>query len=140
MSKEIFIRLDQSKQWKNTKVLWDYLKGLEDGRYKITISKANKRTLDQNSWFHSVLPAIKDALRDAGFDDVRSEDDAKAVVKGLFFKKYISNGCETIPIIEGTSESTKLDFASRADDIIKWAKDYLNIDVAPPGKQFEFFE
>ena len=140
MSKEIFITIDKSKPWHNTKRIWDYLKDISEGKYKITISKANKRTLDQNSWFHSVLPMIKDGLRDAGFDDVRSNDDAKAVIKGLFFKKVITNGIEEIPVIEGTSESTKLDFASRADEIIKWAKDYLNLDVAPPGKQFEFFE
>lgn len=140
MSKDIYISIDKSRAWHNTKKLWDYVKDLSDGKYKITISKADKRTLDQNSWFHSVLPMIKDGLRDAGFETVKSDEDAKAVIKGLFFKKYVTNGIETIPVIEGTSESTKLDFASRADDIIKWAKDYLNIDVAPPGKQFEFFE
>ena len=140
MAKELYIRIDDSKQWNNTKVLWDYLRTLGNGKYKITISKADKRSLNQNSWFHSVLPLIKDGLRDAGFDEVRNEDDAKAVVKGLFFKKYVTNGVETIPIIEGTSEATKLDFASKADEIIKWAKDYLSIDVAPPGAQFEFFE
>jgi len=132
MAKELYIRIDDSKQWNNTKVLWDYLRTLGNGKYKITISKADKRS--------SVLPLIKDGLRDAGFDEVRNEDDAKAVVKGLFFKKYVTNGVETIPIIEGTSEATKLDFASKADEIIKWAKDYLSIDVAPPGAQFEFFE
>jgi len=47
MSKEIFIRIDDSKQWNNTKVLWDYLRTLGNGKYKITISKADKRAFSK---------------------------------------------------------------------------------------------
>jgi len=140
MAKELFIRIDDSKQWNNTKVLWDYLRTLGNGKYKITISKADKRSLQQNNWFHSVLPLIKDGLRDAGYNEIRTNEDAKDFVKSLFFSEEISNGIETMKIVRGTSETSKLDFASRAEDIIIWAQTYLGIDVAPPGKQFEFFE
>ena len=140
MAKELYIRIDDSKQWNNTKVLWDYLRTLGNGKYKITISKADKRSLQQNNWFHSVLPLIKDGLRDAGYNEIRTNEDAKDFVKSLFFSEEISNGIETMKIVRGTSETSKLDFASRAEDIIIWAQTYLGIDVAPPGKQFEFFE
>ena len=140
MSKEIYIRINDSKQWNNTKVLWDYLRTLGNGKYKITISKATKRTLAQNDWFHSILPLIRDGLRDAGYNEIRTNEDAKDFVKSLFFSEEISNGIETMKIVRGTSETSKLDFASRAEDIIIWAQTYLGIDVAPPGKQFEFFE
>jgi len=138
MSKD-FIAIKNHGEWKS-KSFSEYLKSLPDGRYKITISKSDKRTLAQSDWFHAVLPAIKDALRGAGFNDVRSNDDAKEVVKALFFKKEITNGIEVIPVIKGTSATSKLDFSARADEIIQWGREYLNIDIAPPGKQFEFFE
>lgn len=108
-----------------------------NGKYEVAIKDANKRTVAQNSWFHAVLPDITKGLRDQGFNEVRNEDDAKAIVKSLFFKKVQSNGVEEIPVIEGTSDVNKLPFAEKADQIIMWAKDYLGIDIAPPGKQLE---
>lgn len=139
MAKEFIIRKDGMGKWK-TNALRNYLDELTEGKYKIVISKADKRTLAQNDWIHAVLPAIKDGLRNMGYNDIRTESDAKDFIKSLFFKKEISNGIETVEIIQGTSETSKLDFASKAEDIIIWAQQYLGIDVAPPGKQFEFFE
>jgi hypothetical protein len=94
----------------------------------------------QNQWFHAVLPSIRDALRNAGYNEIRTNEDAKDFVKSLFFSEEISNGIETMRIVRGTSETSKIDFASRAEDIIIWAQTYLGIDIAPPGKQFEVFQ
>jgi len=118
------------------------LKALPGGsRYKVVVSKSDKRTLAQNDWLHAVLPGIRDALRDtAGYNEIITVDDAKDFLKSMFFKKEISNGIETVEIIQGTSDTSKLDFSSKAEEIIIWASQYLGIDVAPPGKQFEFFE
>lgn len=140
MSKEFIIRKDGMGKWK-TNALKDYLNELPEGKYKVVITKSDKRTLQQNDWLHAVLPGIRDALRDiAGYNEVRTTEDAKDFLKTMFFKKEITNGIETVEIIQGTSETSKLDFASKAEDIIIWAKDYLGIDVAPPNHQFEFFE
>lgn len=113
---------------------------LEDGNYKVTLEPTKKRTLLQNSWFHAVLPEIVQGLRDAGYNEIRNEDDAKEVVKSLFFKKKVTNGIEEIEVIEKTSKTEKFHFAEKADMIITWAKDYLGIDIAPPGKQIDVFE
>lgn len=123
------------------KKLWNEVQERKyNGKYIFKMEDANKRTNAQNSWFHAVLPEITKGLRDAGFNEVRNEEDAKAVVKSLFFKKVQSNGVEEIPVIEGTSDVNKLPFAEKADQIIEWAKDYLGIDIAPPGKQLEIDE
>jgi hypothetical protein len=108
---------------------------LQDGRYKLEISDANKRTLQQNAWFHAVLPDILQGLRDVGYNTLRNTDDAKDVVKAIFFKKKVTNGIEEIEIIQGTSDTEKIDFVEKADQIITWAKEYLGIDVAPPASQ-----
>lgn len=124
----------------NPKTIKKAFDELKDGRYKVDIKKSNKRTLLQNAWFHAILPDIVKGLQDAGYSEVKTTDDAKLVIKALFFKKIITNGIEEISVIEGTSETSKENFIERADEIIRWAQEYLNINVAPPNKQFEFFE
>ena len=114
------------------------IKLLPDGSYMLTIEKHNKRSGQQNRWLHGVLPDILQGLRDAGYDEVKTNEDAKAVVKALFFKKVYTNGIDEIEVIEGTSQQDKIDFSIKADDIIRWAATYLNIDVAPPNTQLQF--
>lgn len=139
MSKEFVIR-KQGRLWYGRGGLDQYMRSLTEGKYKITISKSDKRTLQQNDWLHAILPDVVKGLRDAGYNDIRTTENAKDFIKSLFFKKEITNGIETHEIIMGTSETSKLDFASKAEDIIIWAQQYLGIDIAPPNKQFEFFE
>lgn len=115
--------------------MFERLKDLKDGRYKLEATDYNKRTLQQNSWFHAVLPDILKGLRDMGYNELRNTDDAKDVVKSLFFKKKVTNGIEEIDIIQGTSQTDKMDFIEKADQIITWAKEYLGIDIAPPETQ-----
>lgn len=134
-----FIHIVNSKI-QNPKTVRKLFSDLTDGRYLIEIKKSNKRTLAQNAWLHAILPDIVKALRDAGYSDVRTTDHAKAIIKSLFFKKSVSNGIEEITVIEDTSETSKEIFSERADEIIRWAHEYLNINVAPPNTQFEFFE
>jgi hypothetical protein len=140
VAKEFIITKHSDGSFK-AKPLKDYLDSLSEGKYKVTVTKSDKRTLLQNDWLHAVLPGIRDALRDtAGYNEIRTTEDAKDFLKTMFFKKEITNGIETVEIIQGTSETSKLDFASKAEDIIIWAQQYLGIDIAPSGKQFEFFE
>lgn len=120
---------------KDEKLINSPFKGFEDGWYLARCRSLKKRSLPQNSWFHAVLPDILEGLREKGFNEVKTETDAKNVVKALFFKKTISNGIEDIEIIEDTSDTSKLDFAERAEDIIIWANEYLGLDIAPPAQQ-----
>lgn len=108
---------------------------LQDGRYKVEVTDYSQRTLPQNAWFHAVLPDILQGLRDAGYNELRDTDDAKEVIKSLFFKKKFTNGIEEIEIIQGTSKTIKMDFVEKADQIITWAREYLGIDLAPPETQ-----
>jgi len=126
--------------FQNVKAYREYWAMAENGTYQVEIKKLSKRTLQQNAWLHAVLPMIREALNDAGYNEVKTNEDAKLVIKALFFKRIITNGVDEIEVIEGTSQQDKLDFASKADDIIRWAKDYLGIDVAPPGKSIMMFE
>jgi hypothetical protein len=132
--KEAFFYINDGGEISNPKVVRKAFK-LNPGRYKLTIEDASKRTLPQNAWFHAVLPYIFRGLRDAGFNEVKDVRDAKAVVKALFFKRTVTNGIDTIEIIEGTSKQSKINFAEKATEIIDWAAQYLGIDIAPPSSQ-----
>lgn len=133
--KELFFYIDDHGNITNEQVVAKAFSELLAGRYKLTIEDANKRSLPQNAWFHACLPAIVRGLQNIGYTEVKTPDDAKAVVKALFFKKQVTNGIDTIEIIEGTSEQTKLEFAEKATEIIDWAASYLGIQIAPPSSQ-----
>lgn len=113
---------------------------LEDGRYKLLTPKSTQRSLQQNAWFHAILPDIMKGLQDVGYYMITDTDKAKAFVKELFFKVPLSNGVETVMVIQDTHETSKEDFAIRAEKIIIWAQEYLGLSIAPPGKQTELYE
>lgn len=137
---EFILEKQENRIWRNIAAYKQYLNDLPAGRYKIIVENEDKRSGQQNRWIHSILPDILLALRDAGYDDIKTTEDAKDLIKALFFKKTISNGTEEIELIQGTSKTSKLDFTIKADEIIKWASEYLGIDVAPPGEQMEAFK
>ena len=137
---EFIIEKQPNRLWRNIAAYKQYLNDLPAGRYKVKVENEDQRSLNQNSWFHAVLPEIKMALNEMGYDEVKTNEDAKDVVKSLFFKKEVSNGSETIEVIQGTSKTSKLDFTSKAEEIIKWAAEYLGIQIAPPDKQLEVWE
>lgn len=134
MPNEFYIT-KSSGEWRNVKAMKQFWDELPNGKYVATIKSASKRSLLQNAWFHAVLPDILQGLREIGYNEIRTTEDAKDVVKALFFKKSLTNGSETIEVIEGTSEQSKINFAEKAEEIIMWASQYLGIDVAPPAKQ-----
>lgn len=136
---DFIIEKQENGLWRNLAAYKQHLKDLPAGRYKVKIENEDKRSNSQNAWFHVVLPEILIGLRDAGYEDIKTPEDAKDLVKALFFKKQVSNGPETIEVIQGTSKTSKLDFSSKAEEIIKWAAEYLGIEIAPPDKQLEAF-
>jgi hypothetical protein len=132
-----FIIHKKGDEFQNSKKWKEFWSGAEDGRYLIKVQRHNKRSIPQNKWFHAVLPGIKDALRDAGFDDIKTEEDAKDLVKYLFFRKTVTNGMESFDIVEGTSAQSKINFIDKSEEIIRWAAEYLGLDIAPPEKQLQ---
>ena len=121
----------------NKKPVKALFESLPNGRYKVEVSNAKQRSILQNAWLHAILPDILIGLRGIGYNDVRTTEDAKDFIKSIFFRKKISNGIDTVEVIEGTSEQSKLDFSEKAEDIIIWASQYLGIDIAPPNEQLQ---
>lgn len=137
--KEIFV-YKEFDQIKNKDQVRRFFDSMPNGKNLLTQKKANKRTLQQNDWFHAVLPDILAGLRNNGYQELRTLDQAKAFIKELFFKIDVSNGTNTVSIVQPTSETTKEDFTGRADEMIIWANEYLGIDIAPPNTQITMYQ
>lgn len=134
---EFILEKQDNKLWRNIKAYKQHLNDLPPGRYKIIVENEDKRTLQQNKWIHQVLPEILMGLQGVGYNDIKTTEQAKDFIKSIFFKKTVTNGVDTVEIVQGTSKTSKLDFTSKAEDIIQWAAEYLCIDIAPPEKQLE---
>src|SRR5688572_14286208 len=107
----------------NLQTLADNLKELEDGRYFVTIKKANHRTLDQNAYLHAgVIPFLLESLRDMGYNEVETVTDAKVIFKGIFCKKDFVNKetGEMITAIQDTHTMTTSELAEAIDKCGQW--------------------
>lgn len=124
---------------RNESALMSILKELANGKYLVSFKPYKRRSLNQNNWLHAICPIVMKGLQDAGWYEIDTPYKAKNFLKEMFFKVGISNGIEHMEIVQGTSETDKADFAQRAERIIIWAREYLNLDIAPPGEQINIF-
>lgn len=110
---------------------------LKDGMHMVKITSMDKRSLDQNRYFHGVmLPIVAEGLRDAGWDEIRDEEDAKSFVKKLFATRsqVNHNTGEVVEFIQDTHKMTKPEFSVFIDDIVRWGAEYLGIQIPYPNE------
>lgn len=116
---------------------------LPDGRYLFKIERKDKRSTQQNRYLHGVmLPIIRDALREAGWNNIKTIEDAKDYVKIKFLKYDVVNDKtgEVSEMYRNTSALTKLQFMELVQDVQIWLMDYFSIDLPEPGEQTSFFQ
>ena len=109
-----------------------------DGRYVVKITKANKRSLPQNNFYWGcVCPIVRDALRDAGYSEVKSINDAHEVMKTLFLKKKITNEVngDEIIIPGSTAKLTTTEFVAFFEEVAQWSSTYLGVVIPNPNSQ-----
>lgn len=139
MKTQVYIHISKNVI-QNRQVLAKAFKELKDGRYKVSIENANHRSNNQNSYVHGVIiPLVYEGLRDAGFEDIKTKEDAKLVIKTLFLKKkiYNPNNGDTIEVTRHTSELTTLEMNEFIEDVIRWGAEYLNIQIPYPNEQLQ---
>lgn len=127
----------------NKKVFAQEIIKLRAGKYLVKIASIKKRSLPQNAYLHGVIiPLVFEGLRNIGWDEIRDNEDAKNVIKELFLKRKIENKNtgETITIVRKTSELTTVETAEFIEDIIKWAAEYLSIQIPYPNEQMALYE
>ena len=110
---------------------------IADGRYHFTIKKKNNRSSNQNRfWWGAMLPLVKQGLKDAGYNEVKTNEDAHEVLKALFLKKHISNGDGVALEMSGsTTELSTIEFNELIANVQQWAAEFLNVIVPDPNTQ-----
>jgi hypothetical protein len=139
MSKEFIIRKDGMGKWK-TNALRDYLNELPEGKYKIVVQKADKRSNDQNSYYWQILELyVYPGLYDLGWRQIKSKEDAHDFMREMFLKtKEINNETgEERMRIKSTTELTKMQFSEYLQEIWQWAAEYLSITIPAPNEQLK---
>lgn len=139
MKTQIFVHITHN-EITNKKVIRKAFEDLKDGRYQVTIESNKNRSENQNKYYWgALLPIVKDGLRDMGYNEVKTNEDAHEVLKYLFLKKRIPNE-ETGEVIELLGTTTKLstvEFNEYIDQIIQWGVEYLNIQIPLPNEQLQ---
>lgn len=84
---------------------------------------------------------VKDGLREIGYNEVRTNDDAHEVLKHLFLKKNYANEStgEVITVPGSTANLKTYEFNQFLEDIWQWAATYLNIQIPQPNEQTQMF-
>lgn len=142
MRNQVFIHISEG-QITNKTVMRKALTGLKNGRYLVTIESKNNRSNQQNRYYHGVIiPFVKDGLKEAGFSEIRTHEDAHEILKYMFLKKRVVNEetGEVIELLGTTTTLTTIEFNAFVEDIIRWAAEYLNIQIPLPNEQLEFFK
>lgn len=115
---------------------------LKDGKYLVRIDAFKKRTLQQNAYYWGVVvPMVKDGLKEVGYSEVKSNEDAHEILKHLFLKKKIvnwMNGDEII-LAGSTAELKTVEFNAYLEEIWQWAAEYLGITIPAPNEQLIMF-
>ncbi len=119
----------------NRPTLVNIIRALPTGRYLFTIEPKSRRTIPQNSYLHMIFPLIQQGLRDNGYREVKTAEQAKEICKSLFLSYEIENGTGgKIRMIRRTRDLTKEQMSEFIDEIIQWAAEYLSIALALPLK------
>jgi len=116
---------------------------VEDGYYFVSIKSKKARSLQQNKYYWAVMvPLVKIGLAHIGYDEIRTNEDAHNVIKGLFLKKEIVNKIsgEVMPGgYKSTTELNTLEFNELIESVQKWAVEYLGIDIPNPNEKLILF-
>lgn len=116
---------------------------LKDGKHLVTVKDMQRRSVPQNAYYWAVVvPMVRKGLYDAGFDAVRTNDDAHEVIKHIHLKKRMvsKQTGEVIDTARSTTELNMPDFNDFLEHVCRWSAEYLNVIIPSPNQQLAEFE
>lgn len=122
---------------KNRQNVAQFFRDHSPGTYTLTSKATKLRSLQANAYIHAVLfPEALIALKDGGFSEVQTVEDAKAICKGLFAKvSYTNHAGATLEKVLDTHEMTKEQMSEFIENCIRWLAEYFQHPVPPPNTQ-----
>lgn len=82
--KTFFVDITEDHTIKGEHLLLKAFRNLKKGRYRCDLFATNKRSLNQNAYEHVVFTLTQKGLRDGGYENIRTMEDAKDFYKQLF--------------------------------------------------------
>lgn len=108
---------------------------LKDGKHLVTVKDMRKRSIPQNSYYWGVIvPLVRKGLYDAGYDEVRTNDDAHEVLKHIHLRKRMVSR-QTGDVIDIAGSSAKLttpEFNEYIESICRWSAEFLGVVIPSP--------
>jgi hypothetical protein len=114
---------------------------LSDGKYTVTIERSDNRSLSQNAYYWAVVcTTVRDLLRNAGYNEVKTAGDAHEILKYKFLRKQIPNDQgEFLEIIQSTAKLSTVEFSIYTDAIVQWVAECFEHVIPAPGSQAAIF-
>lgn len=134
---EIFIYINNGKVTQ-LEVLSQFFTTHKDGKYLLSTKNAKKRSLPQNAYYWGIMvPSVRNGLYHAGYDEVKTNDDAHEVIKHLHLKKQIVNKHtgELLSVVGSTAKLSTTEFMEFVENVCRWASMYLGIVIPMPNEE-----
>lgn len=141
MKNSVFFHISNN-EITNKKLVRQAFECLKDGRYLLSIESNNNRSTQQNKYyFGSVLPLIKEGLKEIGYREITTVEQTHELLKFMFLKKQIvnENTGEVLETIGSTTKLTTTEFNEYIDRIAQFAAEFLGVEVMPPNTQVPMF-
>lgn len=122
----------------NPNSFYKMISGLKDGKWELEISPVNKRSSPQNRYLHGLLiPEFRKALNSVGYDEVKTDSQAKSILKSMFLVAETVNKetGEMIKYIRNTRDLNKEEMTILFDEVIKFTAEHMNHQIAYPNEQ-----
>lgn len=117
--------------------------GIKDGKHLVTAKDMRRRSVAQNSYYWGVVvPMVRAALYESGFDQIRSVEDAHEALKYFHLRNRVVNEQtgEVIEITGSTKDLNVPEFNDYIERICRWAAEYLSIVIPSPNEELAEFE
>ena len=110
------------------------LKAMRTGRYRCELYSLDKRSLNQNSYLHTVFALAQKGLYNAGYQHVTSPGTAKDFFKAMFLTTEAVNEQtgEVYKYVRHTADLSKEEMAHFIDLIIEHSLNYLGVMIPTP--------
>jgi hypothetical protein len=108
-----------------------------DGRGELTYTPFKKRSLPQNAFMHGVLiPEFRRALNSVGYSEVKTDEQAKLIMKSMFLRSTITNELtgEVVEYIKDTHSLTREEMAALYDEVIQFCAENMSYVIPYPNE------
>lgn len=127
----------------NMPSLREFFNRMKDGKHLLIAKDYRKRSLPQNAYYWSVIvPLVRRGLYEAGYDEVRTDEDAHEVIKHIHLKKRIVSK-QTGDVVDIAGSTTKLtipEFNEFIEVVCKWSAEFLDVVIPSPHQEYVEFE